>query len=546
MVEPQAPAVDFERLIQDLGPLPSSETPRGEALRWWVDRIRRNAYVGLRSQLPSAQAVRVLRDQELIAQTPGEWGFVVRTPVTLVNEALRRNAWALVAAIVERYAPAVVDRASAIRLMIGDESLTPVVYVRHGSSDSRHEWEIMPGHKIVLSRGYAPSVTPGTPTVVTLSHATALQIPVMNSVALLMTLTLSDIRENLDAVVVWLRTLVVGRTALEEAYTDNQRHVLLTRMGKMARAAGNNRLADTIGEVLNAHHRTAVSRSHTRIGQEIIIPAYLSSRPPSGTPWLERHRVRQAHLTEAASALLWERDARLRRLATTEVLTIARAAKVEDTYHSTTIEGYRITREDVIAVISGARHQGRSAAEIERLMALKGYASAFDLTLARLEAAQPSTERPPITEALILDLFIELWSPSIDAGIVTAPQLRDWRNHAVQINGSDYAPPAWEKLLGLMSQFVEQLNAADVGPLTRAVIAHWAFVHLHPFKDGNGRISRLLMNYVLGAAGLPWTTIRSEDQKAYFAALESAHILEDIAPFATFVADAVERAYSFA
>ena len=46
-----------------------------------------------------------------------------------------------------------------------------------------------------------------------------------------------------------------------------------------------------------------------------------------------------------------------------------------------------------------------------------------------------------------------------------------------------------KKLRGLMSQFVAQLNEADAGPLARAVVGHWAFVHLHPFKDGNGRVT---------------------------------------------------------
>ena len=50
-----------------------------------------------------------------------------------------------------------------------------------------------------------------------------------------------------------------------------------------------------------------------------------------------------------------------------------------------------------------------------------------------------------------------------------------------------------------------------------------------------------MMNYLLGAAGLPWTTIRAEERAPYFAALERAHVREDIVPFAEFIARAVER-----
>ena len=313
-------------------------------------------------------------------------------------------------------------------------------------------------------------------------------------------------------------------------------------MGDLARDAGNTRLADTIGEVVNAHSRSVVSRANTGVGRQFVVPRYVSAQPAAATPWLERHRVGMERALETASALLTVREAGLPRPSANKILAVARAAKAEDTYHSTTIEGYRITREEVQAVIEGRPFDGRSPKDIERLMALKGYAQAFDWTLAKLRAVRPPVPHPKLSENFILDLFVELWGPSVDAGIVTAPDLRDWRNHAVQINSSNHVPPAWEKLRGLMAQFVTQLNEADAGPVTRAVVGHWSFVALHPFKDGNGRVSRLLMNYLLSSAGLPWTTIRAEERHQYFSALERAHIHEDIKPLAMFIVNAVDRA----
>ena len=219
-------------------------------------------------------------------------------------------------------------------------------------------------------------------------------------------------------------------------------------MGDLARDAGNVRLADTIDEVVHAQSRARITRSNTGVGQRFVVPPYVADRPAAATPWLERHRVRLARAIETVSTLLETRDAAMPRLEATEILTVARAAKAEDTHHSTTIEGYRITREEVQAVIAGKSHQGRSPADTERLMALKGYAQAFDWTLVRIRDAKPPVPRPQLTEAFILDLFVELWAPSVDAGVVTAPELRDWRNHAVQINGSDHVPAAWEKLRG--------------------------------------------------------------------------------------------------
>lgn len=93
-----------------------------------------------------------------------------------------------------------------------------------------------------------------------------------------------------------------------------------------------------------------------------------------------------------------------------------------------------------------------------------------------------------------------------------------------------------------MRVLVDDVNALATGPITRAVVAHWGFVHVHPFMDGNGRLSRLLMNLFLGVGGIPWTTIRAEERDPYFAALEQAHVKENYAAFAEFVRDRVIRA----
>ena len=61
------------------------------------------------------------------------------------------------------------------------------------------------------------------------------------------------------------------------------------------------------------------------------------------------------------------------------------------------------------------------------------------------------------------------------------------------------------------------------------------FVTIHPFMDGNGRLARLLMNYVLLSAGLPWVTIRSDERVPFFRAIESAQVDGDAIPFIQFV-----------
>ncbi|WP_259014534.1 Fic family protein [Emticicia fluvialis] len=71
----------------------------------------------------------------------------------------------------------------------------------------------------------------------------------------------------------------------------------------------------------------------------------------------------------------------------------------------------------------------------------------------------------------------------------------------------------------LMAWFHSETEKQELSPTELAAIFHYKFVLIHPFDDGNGRISRLLMNYVLLKNGLPPVIIKSADKKNYLNAL---------------------------
>jgi Fic family protein len=60
-------------------------------------------------------------------------------------------------------------------------------------------------------------------------------------------------------------------------------------------------------------------------------------------------------------------------------------------------------------------------------------------------------------------------------------------------------------------------------------------VSIHPFGDGNGRVSRLLMNYILEYHKQPLALIFSEDKADYFQALENSREQESLTPFRNFM-----------
>lgn len=87
-----------------------------------------------------------------------------------------------------------------------------------------------------------------------------------------------------------------------------------------------------------------------------------------------------------------------------------------------------------------------------------------------------------------------------------------------------YASPAETPIL--MQQLVEWFRTEDenkqLHPVALAARLHYKFVRIHPFDDGNGRIARLLMNYVLLKNNLPPAIIQSADKKNYLFALNLA------------------------
>lgn len=182
---------------------------------------------------------------------------------------------------------------------------------------------------------------------------------------------------------------------------------------------------------------------------------------------------------------------------------------------------------------------GKTPDDIQRDMALVGYSTAFDRAM---EMIAYSVGEEVISESAIFDLYEALFSPSVDAGIVEPGLLRGWRKRPAFIMNSQHVPPPDSKVPRLMAQSVELINEIRGDAITRAVFTHLDFVTIHPFPDGNGRLSRFLMNIVLCSAGLPWITIRADDRDRYFNALELAHTQQNPGPFTDLITMYVDEA----
>ena len=74
----------------------------------------------------------------------------------------------------------------------------------------------------------------------------------------------------------------------------------------------------------------------------------------------------------------------------------------------------------------------------------------------------------------------------------------------------------------LIEWYREKREVNDINPILLAAEFHYKFICIHPFDDGNGRLARILMNFILMQNGFPPAIIKTEDKSNYFAALQQA------------------------
>ena len=103
------------------------------------------------------------------------------------------------------------------------------------------------------------------------------------------------------------------------------------------------------------------------------------------------------------------------------------------------------------------------------------------------------------------------------------------RKHQVTISGSRFMPPSPVEVYPLVTEFFKwyNKNKGKIHPVELAAIAHLKFVTVHPFADGNGRISRLIMNFILHKKGYPMLDIKYEERNSYYNALEKSHLKKE-------------------
>ncbi|HET6942853.1 MAG TPA: Fic family protein [Sphingomicrobium sp.] len=219
-----------------------------------------------------------------------------------------------------------------------------------------------------------------------------------------------------------------------------------------------------------------------------------------------------------------------------------RESYVADAYHSLSIEGYRVSPELIERVRSGAWNPDGDPGdrELKDGLAARGYWLAYQSVVNSVRRVLSGENAGRVADSDHGAWYREMFSPSVQAGLVTARDLAGYRGGQVWLQGSRHVPMNADAVRDAMPVFFELLEAEEE-PRVRVVLGHFLFVYIHPYMDGNGRTGRFLMNVMMAAGGYPWTVIPVDRRPEYMAALEAASGSQDIGPFTDFLAGLVER-----
>lgn len=226
-------------------------------------------------------------------------------------------------------------------------------------------------------------------------------------------------------------------------------------------------------------------------------------------------KVNSMYLSQKTKNLLKEKlDIlnKLRPINKTLLSKIRENFQIEMTYNSNAIEGNTLTKKETFWVISeGLTIKGKS---LKEHLEAKNHKEALDFLYELIDASKKNT----ISEYLIKQIH-SLAVKEADSKIAGV-----YRTGDVFIFGSDHKPPSGFEISGEMEKLIKWIKKEknNYHILELSAIIHHKLVAIHPFWDGNGRVSRIIMNILMMNAGYPMAIILKNDRKRYYRVLTEA------------------------
>ena len=184
------------------------------------------------------------------------------------------------------------------------------------------------------------------------------------------------------------------------------------------------------------------------------------------------------------------------------------------TYNTQRIEGSSLTKSDtedlLIFGVTPAKKQQSDSIETK-----KHYELFMQLV---------SSKKISITQDMVLSWHKAIFGQTKigEAGNIRQHNVGIITNENITFTNVPEIPKRFKEFFSWINKYDKKENLVEF-----ACLAHYKFVSIHPFADGNGRISRLIMNYILYQYDYPLLLIKNTDRKAYFKALEKSQLEGD-------------------
>ena len=189
------------------------------------------------------------------------------------------------------------------------------------------------------------------------------------------------------------------------------------------------------------------------------------------------------------------------------------AINLEWTYNSNGIEGNTLTLRETQVVLEGITIGGKT---------LKEHLEVINHDKAILLLEDIVKDKEPINE----------WNIKCIHGLILR-EIDDknagkYREENVIIKGAKHIPPDYLIVHELMEKLIINYNNwKKYHPIIRASLLHGELVKIHPFVDGNGRVSRLVMNLSLMNSDYLPVIVKKDKRLEYYNVLDKAHITGD-------------------
>ncbi len=199
------------------------------------------------------------------------------------------------------------------------------------------------------------------------------------------------------------------------------------------------------------------------------------------------------------------------------------------TYDSTNIEGNTLTLQETSQLLFEGRTPRKSIREINEII---NHKKAFDYIL---------KSKGEISKDFILNLHSLVVKDTLRSELNN--QIGKYRTLQVYIRGTKWLPPKTKEVPKEMASLLSwhTKNKNKIHPLVLSAYFHSAFETIHPFVDGNGRVGRLLMNFILHKKGYPMINILNKRKHEYYHALEISQIKGDLRTLVKFLFDLLKE-----